>query len=220
MIKDFLNFEFIDDFVDELLDRIYADEDLCVSVVCKFTEMKEIIKTVMQFSDDVDFEKIDIADPICSGYKDEYVMDIFMDDGGVFFDVESARCGDHIIDISNDENYIFEDCSEKIVDKCDKFSDTYVVHIGVEDEFEDEPVGESDEKECEKCICPECKSKRDLSNADKTDKAEYRVNGKEVSEKEYNKVKSKYDEELKTMWKKQCEFMDEVNDIFARFRMW
>lgn len=217
MIKDFLNFEFIDDFADEILDRIYADEDLCISVVAKFDEMKEIVKAVMLFAGDVDFEKIDITDPIGSGYKDEYVMDIFMDDGGVFFDVGPARRGDHIIDISNDENYIFEDCSEKIVDKCDKFSDTYVVHIGVEDEFEDESVDESDEKECEKCTCPECKAKCDLSNTDKT---EYRINGKEVSEREYNKVKSKYDEELKTMWKKQCEFMDEVNNLLAHFCMW
>lgn len=219
MIKDFLNFEYIDDFVDELLDRIYADEDLCVSVVARFSDMKEIIKTVMQVADNVNFEKIDITDPIGSGYKDEYVMDIFMGDGGVFFDIESARRGDHIIDISNDENYIFEDCSEKIVDKCDKFSDTYVVHIGVEDEFEDEILDEADEKECEKCTCPECKSKRDLSNADKT---EYRVNGKSVSKTEYDKAykdfHEEYESKYKDILKRHCEFMDEVNNLFAR--MW
>lgn len=224
MIKDYLNFEYIDDFVNEILDRIYADEDLIVSVVAKFDDMKEVVKAVVMFADDVDFEKIDITDPIDSGYKDEYVMDVFASDGGVFFNVEPTRRGRHIIDISNDENYIFEDCSEKIVDKCDKFSDTYVVHIDTEDEFEDEDIGETDDKECEKCICPERKSKRDLSNPDKTDRVEYRVNGKSVYKDEYDKAYKDFHEEygsrLKDVLKRHCEFMDEVNAMLAHFRMW
>lgn len=224
MIKNNLNFEYIDDFVDEILDRIYADEDLIVSVVAKFDDMKEIVKAVMMFADDVDFEKIDIIDPIGSGYKDEYVMDIFAGDGGVFFNVEPARRGGYIIDISNDENYIFEDCSEKIVDKCGKFSDAYVVHIGTEDEFEDEDIGETDDKECEKCICPECKSKRDLPNLDKTVETTYRVNGKSVSKAEYDKAckdfHKEYENKYKDILKRHCEFMDEINNAFARFRMW
>lgn len=216
MIKKNLNFEYTDDFVDEILDRIYADEDLIISIVGKFDEIKDIIRSIAYLEENFDFEKVDIASPLINGYEDEYVMDIFMNDDGVFFDVEPIRKDGHIRPFSNDENYIFDTCGSKILDKCDGCSDTYIVHIGEEDEFEDE--------DNEKCSCPECKVKRDLSNADKTGKTEYRVNGKSVSKTEYDKAYKDFHEEyvemLTKMFKNQCELIDEVNNSFARLRMW
>lgn len=180
MVEKNLNFEYIDDFTDDILDRIYADEDLCVSIVAKFDEMKEIVKTVVSSSDEVDFEKIDMTAPIINDYNAEYVMDVSMgSDGCVVFGVEPAKRNGKYLDLSNDEVYILENCDAKVTERCDKYSDMYIVHIGVEDKFEDDG---------EECMSPECKSKRDLSNDVLTDRIHYRVNGKSVSKDEYDKA--------------------------------
>lgn len=215
MVKKNLNFEFIEDFVDYILDRVEADEDLAVSVIAKYENAKDIIKATM-LMEDIDFETINISDPVVNGYEDEYVFDLFVDSDGAYFSgVEPAKRNGKYLDLSNDEVYIFENCNAKVTDQCDKYSDTYIVHIGVEDEFEDEAN--------EECFCPECKPKRDLSKADKTDRVEYRVNGESVSKDKYDKAYKdfyeEYENKYKDILKRHCEFMDEVNDMLVHFHI-
>lgn len=215
MIKKELNFEYVEDFVEEILDKIYDDEDLVISIVAKFDEMKEILKTVILLEECVDFEKIDLTAPIISGYEDEYVMDIFFDGNGVFFDIQPAKYGDHYVDISNDEIYVLDNCRNKVLDKCRSY-DTYVIHIDDEDNYDAETdKGSTDVKttDCAECDCLKCKSKNELSDKNTT---KYYVNDKAVSKKEYDVAYSGFRDEFKQMLKRHCEFMDEVNNIFAR----
>lgn len=208
-----LNFDYIEDFVDYITDRVYYCDDgaLTVSIVVKFKEVSAIVKELMLYNDGIDFEKIDITAPIMNGYEDEYVLDISLDsDDSIFFGVEPAIRDGKYLDVSNDEVYIFEDCNAKLAKSCDKYSDVYIVHIGKDDKFEDE---------CDECECPECKTKRELAGCDDT---EYRVNGKKVSKDTYNKaykdLHKEYDEVFAKMLKSHCELMDEVNNALARFR--
>lgn len=208
-----LNFDFIEDFVDYITERVYYDEDgLTVSIVAKFKDMSAIIKELVSNNDDINFEKIDITAPIMNGYENEYVMDIMLDsDDSIFFDVEPAMRDGKYLDVSNDEVYIFEDCNAKLTKSCDKYSDVYVVHIGEDDRFEDE------DNECE---CPECKARRELAERDDT---EYYVNDKKVSKSEFDKCKAmiqetkvSYGKELGDTLKRHCELMEEVSNLFAR----
>lgn len=208
-----LNFDYIEDFVDYITERVYYDEDgLTVSIVAKFKDMSAIIKELVSNNDDINFEKIDITAPIMNGYENEYVMDIMLDsDDSIFFDVEPAMRDGKYLDVSNDEVYIFEDCNAKLTKSCDKYSDVYVVHIGEDDRFEDED---------DECECPECKARRELAERGDT---EYYVNDKKVSKSEFDKckamiqeAKASYDKELRDMFKRQCKLMDEVNDFLAR----
>lgn len=209
-----LNFDFIEDFVDYITERVYCDEDgLSVSVVAKFRDMKPILEDIMGCVDKVNFEKIDITAPIMNGCEDEYVLDILLDsDDSIFFGVEPAIRDGEYLDVSNDEVYIFEDCNAKLAKSCDEYLDVYIVHIGEDDKFEDE---------CDECECPECKAKRELAECDET---EYRVNGKKVSKDEFDKckamideAKTSYDKESRDTLKRHCELMDEVNNALARF---
>lgn len=206
-----LNFDYIEEFVDYITYRIYYDEDgLNISVVAKFEEMSSIVKELMGYNTDIDFENIRLTAPIVNDYDGEYVLDIMLDsDDNIFFGVEPAMRDGKYLDVSNDEVYIFEDCNAKLAKSCDKYSDVYIVHIGEDDKFEDE---------CDECECPECKAKRELAECEDT---EYFVNDKKVSKSEYGKVckdlHKEYDEVFTEMLKSHCELMDEVNNALSRF---
>lgn len=207
-----LNFDYIEDFVDYVTERVYGDEEPIISVVAKFEEASAIIKELMRLNDDIDFENIQLTHPIINDYEGEYVMDIMLDDGEtIFFGVEPAIRDGKYLNVSNDEVYIFEDCNAKLAKSCDKYSDVYIVHIGEDDRFEDEG---------DECECPECKARRELAERDDT---EYYVNDKKVSKSEFDKCKAmiqeakvSYGKELRDALKKHCELMDEVNDFLAR----
>ena len=206
MNKD-LNFEYIEDFADYIVERIELDEKLFVSVVGKFEEIKNIIKEMFCISE-VDFESINIESPIMNNYEDEYVLDCWCDDGVVQIGCEPIKKDGKYLNLSGDETYLLDNVSSKIIPLCEG-SDLYFVNIEDECDCDDE---------CDECCPCECHcGDTEFANTDETS---YKINGKSVSKKEfekkYDEIKSKYDKNVKDMLLKHCEFMDEVNNMLSR----
>ena len=145
MNKD-LNFEYIEDFADYIVEKVEFDEELFVSVVGKFEKIKNIIKEIFCVAE-VDFESININNPIIDGYEDEYVLDCWCDDGVVQIGCEPAKYDGKYLNLAGDETYLLEDCSSKLIPLCEG-SDLYFVNI-------EEECDCDDDCDCEDC-CVEC----------------------------------------------------------------
>ena len=139
MNKD-INFEYIEDFVDYVINEVENDDDAFVTVIAKFDEAKEILKDIMQY-DDVNFEALEIESPIMDNYDDAFVISLWMNDG--VLEIGCERLKDDEGDYTNpsgDIVFMFDNCSSKIIPLCEG-SDLYFVDI--EDECDcDEECGE------------------------------------------------------------------------------
>ena len=109
---------------------------------------------------------------------------------------EPVKRDNGYIFIKADVVYIFDDCNSKIIPKIES-DEVYEIEIG----------------DCEDC---------DLYDS-KHSSTSYKVNGKEVSEKEYyNKladIEQKYDKNVRNMIFDYCKFIDEKNE-FRRLFGW
>ena len=146
MNKD-LYFEYIEDFADYIVERVELNEELFVSVVGKFEEIKNIIKEVFCIAE-VDFESLNIESSIFDGYEDEYVLDCWCDDGVIQIGCEPAKRDGEYLNLSDDETYLLENCSSKLIPLCES-PKMYFVNI-------------EDECYCdEECCCECCKCDND-----------------------------------------------------------
>lgn len=140
-----LYFEYIEDFADYIVERVEDDEELFLTVVGKFDEVKNIIKEMFCIAE-IDFESINIDSPIMNGYEDEYVLDCWCNDGVIQIGCEPAKRNGEYVDIVGDETYIIDNCSSRIVPFCE---DTEVYLVNIEDEdYCDEC--------CDECCCCDC----------------------------------------------------------------
>ena len=160
MNKD-LYFEYIEDFADYIIEKVEEDEELFISVVGKFEEIKNIIKEIFYIAE-VDFESINIESPIIDGYEDEYVLDCWCNDGVVQIGCEPAKRDSEYLNLAGDETYLLEDCSSKIIPLC-KDSDLYFVNI--EDECDCD-------EECDECCPCDCHCGDSCVEYSKTDDGE------------------------------------------------
>ena len=135
MDKDLI-FEYVEDFTDYIVERVENDEDLFLTVVGKFEEIKNIIKEMIVIAD-VDFENIVLSCPEASDYTDEYVLDCWCDDGVIQIGCEPAKRDGKYLNLSGDETYLFDDCSFKIIPLCDG-SELYFVNIDDECDCDEE----------------------------------------------------------------------------------
>lgn len=141
-----LNFEYIEEFVDYLVEKVEDNDELFATVVCKFNEAKEIIKYLMMF-EDIDFENIYLESPDEKGYTDEFCMEFWYNDGVVNFSCDPLKVNGKYENPCGDETYLFDDCSSKIIPLCEG-SKLYFVSI-------------EDECDCdEECDC-ECSKDED-----------------------------------------------------------
>ena len=74
-LADAIHFDYIEELCDEILDKFDCDEDIQVSVIGKYKEMKAFLKEFMKY-DNVDFDCIELHDPECNKYDKEYIVDI------------------------------------------------------------------------------------------------------------------------------------------------
>lgn len=139
-----LNFEYIEEFVDYVIDEAENDEDNFVTVIAKFDEAKEILKDVMTY-DDVNFESLQIESPIMDNYCDEFVLSFWMNDGVLEIGCEKLKneegdyanpCGDVV--------FLFDDCSSKIIPLCEG---SMLYFVSIEDECDCD-----EDCDCE-CLC-------------------------------------------------------------------
>lgn len=142
--------ELCEDVVDtyESLNRFPSDEDTSdISFIAKYDEAKEIISYLCKLEYDIVF--CQLADPEYDGYIDEYIITIY--DGEIW--CEPLKREDEYIYCESHFSYILDNCSSKVLEKCE--SDyIYEVHIN-DEEFDDFCNDE--------CIfCKECEEDNDM----------------------------------------------------------
>ena len=117
MNKD-LKFEYIEEFVDHMIDEIECYEDDFIAVIAKFDDAKEIVKNVMLY-EDVNFDLLEIESPELNNYNDEFVLSFWMNDGVIEFGCEKLKNEDgDYINPCGDVVFLFSDCSSKIIRLC------------------------------------------------------------------------------------------------------
>ena len=200
-----LNFEYIEEFVDYLVEKVEDNDELFTTVVCKFNEARKIIKYLMAF-DDVDFENIYLESPDEKGYMDEFCIELWYNDGVVNFSCDPLKIDGKYENPCGDETYLFDNCSSKIIPLC-KGSELYFVNIDDECDYDEE---------CdENCLC-------DCRNKDKeiVSTSSYTINGKSVSkqefDKKYSEIQSKYEKNIKRMLDDYRSFVDDIDNMFNR----
>ena len=199
-----LNFEYIEDFAEYIVSRVEEDEELFVSVVGKFEEIKNIIKEIMCIAE-VDFENINIESPIMGGYEDEYVLDCWCDEGIVQIGCEPAKRDGEYLRLAGDETYLLEDCSSKIIRLCEG-SNLYFVNF-------------DDECDCDECdkgrFCECCHNSVNSANIEE---ASYNINGKAVTEdefiKKYKEFYEMYEKNVENILNDYCNWINDFNNLF------
>ena len=207
MNKD-LNFEYIEDFVDYLTEKVEDNDELFATIVCRFEEAKDIIKYLM-IVEDVDFENIYLESPDERGYEDEFCIELWYNDGVINFSCDPLKVNGKYENPCGDETYLLSNCSSKIIPLCEG-SELYFVNI--EDECD---CGE----ECDEyCLCDCHCDDTELCSTDA--KSHYSINGKPVTKEQfdekYKEIHSKYEKNVKRMLIDYADFMDDINNIFAR----
>lgn len=149
-----LYFEHMEEFADYIVEKVELDEELFVSVVGKFEEMKNIIKEIFCVAE-VDFDSINIESSIVSNYEDEYVLDCWCSDGVIHIGCEPAKRDGEYFNLMCDETYLLDNVSSKIIPLCEE-SNLYFVNI------DNECVCD---EECNEC-CPWCCCCGDRETAD------------------------------------------------------
>ena len=202
-----INFEYIEEFVDYLVEKVEDNDELFATVVCKFNEAKEIIKYLMMF-EDIDFENIYLESPDEKGYTDEFCMEFWYNDGVVNFSCDPLKVNGKYENPCGDETYLFDDCSSKIIPLCEG-SKLYFVEIEGESNYDEE---------CDKnCLCDCHKEDKELST---TEKSHYSINGKSVSkeefDKKYSEIQSKYEKNMKRMLENYRSFINDIDNMFNR----
>ena len=198
-----INFEYIEDFADYIVEKTEMDEDLYVTIVGKFEEIKDVIKEIMSVSE-VDFEVLNLQSPDVNNYTDEYILYCWCDYDVVQLGCEPAKQNNSYSGLAGDEIYIFGDCNSKIIPLCE-CSDLYFVNI-------------EDECDCDEC-CP-CDCHCGDTEIAKTEESSYKINDKPVSKQEFDKkykeLHEKYEKSMRGILNDYCDFMDEFNTFFPR----
>ena len=150
-----INFEYIEDFADYIVEKVENDKELFLTVVGKFEEIKDIIKEIISITY-ADFENISLCSPDVDGYDDEYVLDCYYDNGIIQIGCEPAKRNGEYLNLMGDETYLLTNCSSKIIPLCEE-SNLYFVNI--DDDCDDACCS------CHKDdICACCSASKDSGN--------------------------------------------------------
>ena len=140
-----INFEYIEDFVSYIVDTIAEDNELYVTVIAKFDEMRDIIKCIMLY-EDIDFEVLNLECPEISGYEDEFVLGLWINDGVLEIGCEKLKDDDgEYLYPGGDITFLSSNASSKIISLCDE-SELYFVNV-------DECSYAEDYEDCCSCDC-------------------------------------------------------------------
>lgn len=186
-----LHFEDYEDFactVSDAYDRVKSDNEYnTVDIVAKYEDAKEIIRELVGIGYGI--ASINgFGDPEWDGYDDAFIISLLDDE----IWCEPIKRKDGYIFVEADVVYIFDDCNSKIVPKIEA-DEVYEVEIG---DFD---------YDCENC---------DYHDMTTTSSATYKVNGKEVSEKEYYdklaNVEAKFQKHMGIVLNDYSDFIDEM----------
>ena len=141
-MKSDINFEYIEEFVDYIVDRVESDDELFLTVVGKFEEIKGVIKEIITIRD-VNFDFLQIESPEMSDYCDEFVLSLWMNGDVLEIGCEFAKRDGEYLNFVGEEVYLFDNVSSKIIPLCED-ANLYFVSI-------------NDNCDCECCQCDCCK---------------------------------------------------------------
>ena len=202
---------YFDDFEDlacdiaDKFDELNKEKFEDIAVIAKPDEVKEIFKELICIGYDIcniTYERID-----WDGYDDEYILSMHHD--GLWIEKLKREDGKYLTDEST-ITYILDNCSSAIIPYC-KGKIIYEVTVGI------------DEDDCNFDDCSECACKKDEKPATASSKSVYKVNGKEVSKEEYEKVldkfSDKYMDSVQDILLNHLEFIDEMRN-FAKLFNW
>ena len=192
-----LHFEEYEDFacaVADVYDRVKSDDKYnSVDVVAKYEDTQEIIHELVGMGYGIAFIN-ELADPEYDGYDDAFIISLLDDE----IWCEPVKRKNGYIFVEADVVYIFDNCNSKIVPKIES-DEIYEVEIG--NEYDD------CDGDCENCDC---------HDVDTTSTATYKVNGKEVSEKEYYdklaNVEAKFQKHMEIVLNDYSDFIDEMKN--------
>lgn len=188
-----LHFEDYEDFacaVSDSYDRVKSDDTYnSVDVVAKYENAKEIIRELVGIGYGI--ASINgFGDPEWDGYDDAFVISLLDDE----IWCEPVKRKDGYIFVEADVVYIFDNCNSKIIPKIEA-DEVYEVEIG---DFD---------YDCENC---------DYHDMTTTSSATYKVNGKEVSEKEYYdklaNIEAKFQKHMGIVLNDYSDFIDEMKN--------
>lgn len=146
-LADAIHFDYIEELCDEILDRLDEDDEAFISVIGKYDDIRTFIKEFMTY-DEVKFESLVINGPECNNYYDEYIVDIWNNDGEILFGCEPAKRDGRYINFEGNVLYLLDDVKQAVLNTCE-YDEMYFVIVG------------EDECDCdEECDC-ECSKDED-----------------------------------------------------------
>lgn len=204
-LADAVHFDYIDELCEEILDRLNEDDEASVSIIGTYEGIRAFIKEFMTY-DEVEFESLVINDPEYNDYYDEYIIDIWNNDGKILFGCEPAKRDGRYLNCEGNILYLLDNVRQAVLNTCE-YDEMYFVIVG-EDECDCE-----EDCDCE-CPCDYHKGNKELSPT-----SSYAINGKPVSkqefDKKYAKIVNSYRENMRSTLLDYCSWMDEVNDILS-----
>lgn len=186
----FEDYEYFACAVSDVYDRVKSnDEYNSVDVVAKYENAKEIIRELVGIGYGI--ASINgFGDPEWDGYDDAFVISLLDDE----IWCEPVKRENGYIFVEADVVYIFDDCNSKIIPKIEA------------DEIYEVEIGDFD-YDCENC---------EYHDVDTTSSATYKVNGKEVSEKEYYdklaNVEAKFQKHMGIVLNDYSDFINEMKN--------
>lgn len=205
-LADAIHFDYMDELYEEILDRLNEDDETSVSVIGTYEDVRAFIKEFMAY-DEIKFDSLTINDPEYNDYYDEYIIDIWNNDGEILFGCEPAKRDGRYLNCGGNVLYLLDDVKQTVLNTCE-YDEMYFVIIG-------ENGCDCDEDcDCD-CLCDCHKEEKEI-----TPTSFYTINGKPVSkqefDKKYAKIVNSYRENMRSTLLDYCSWMDEVNDILSR----
>ena len=138
-LADAIRFDCIEELCDEILDRLNEDDETSVSVIGTYDGVRAFIKEFMVY-DEVEFDSLVIKDPEYNDYYDEYVVDIWNNDGEILFGCEPAKRDGRYLNCEGNILYLLDNVRQAVLNTCE-YDEMYFVIVG------------EDECDCDECDC-------------------------------------------------------------------
>ena len=105
------------DFSDRIIDEAFKYEGDIISVFIKYEQARYLIRELLRYEDSI-LDGIEIQSEDCNGYEDEYVVEVYVDDGYLHIGCEPAKRDDKYKNFEGNTAYIFGDCNSRILKSC------------------------------------------------------------------------------------------------------
>ena len=126
-LADAIRFDYIDELCEEILDRLNKNDETFASVIGTYEGIRAFIKELMAYTE-VEFDSLVISDPEYDNYYDEYVVDIWNNDGEILFGCEPAKRDGKYINFVGDVLYLLDGVKQVVLNTCE-YDEMYFVIV-------------------------------------------------------------------------------------------